>query len=79
MLLKLGIVAAVGYGIYRYATTNSDMAMAYSGGESGTGRVDSDDYATPYSASDDLTGIPGIGSSNIAAQGSRTPHLDQPQ
>ncbi len=75
MLMKLGIVAAVGYGIYRYAKTNPDKAKAYLGRGSGTGRVGSDDYASPYSPRDDLTGVPGIGHSGIAAQANRTPHL----
>ena len=75
MLLKLGIFAAVGYGIYRYVTTSPELAKAYSGGESGTGSVDLDDYASAYSPPNDLTGVPGIRPSSIAEQASGTSHL----
>ena len=71
MLLKLGIAAAVGYGIYRYATTNPESAKAYSGGEFGTGKVDPHDYASH----NDLTGVPGVSPSSTGLQPSHTSHM----
>lgn len=75
MLLKLGIVAAVGYGIYRYATTNPNMAKAYSGGESGIGAMDPHDHDSRYSPPNELSGVPGVGSTNMHEKARQPSHL----
>jgi hypothetical protein len=68
MLLKLGIVSAIGYGIYRYAMSNQKLASAFSSGETGGGTVRPHHQPNPYSPADDnLTGARGTGQSSDAA------------
>lgn len=60
MLLKLGIVSAIGYGIYRYAMSNPKLASAFSSGETGGGTVRPHNQPSPYPATDNFIGTAGI-------------------
>lgn len=69
MLMKLGIVSAIGYGIYRYAMSNPKLASAFSsGGETGGGTVRPYDRANSYSPSDNLTSASGMASAGHPAR-----------